>query len=351
VRLPFDIEELAEPITETSPTGGDIRVGERVELYYRLKDARSSARAEERNVDPGETFRLSAAWTDVRSISLEVLQSLSKDIEVLAWLCEAELRLEGFAGLRRCFDLGEHLVVRHFEALHSIDGDGIEDKVSPLAGLNGVSGEGTLIQPLRLTPLVPGRSFFQNTLWDYQMAQRPGEGERLKRLHDAVDEAGPAAIRAHFDEVKGCIAAFEALTAALDAACGASAPASSNIRSTLEEIRLAILDIAGLSDHPPASESAPSETSRPAVARTGAAGAAAPAGPIRSREEAFERLLEVARYFRAAEPQSPVADAIETVVSRGRLDFTRLLAELVDDEHTRRSILIAAGIRPESGGT
>ncbi|WP_244630879.1 type VI secretion system protein TssA [Aureimonas sp. ME7] len=348
--MPFDIEALAEPISETSPAGSDIRTGERVELYYRLKDARSTARSEERNIDPGEAFRLAPAWSDVRSIALEILQSLSQDVEVLAWFCEAELRLEGFAGLRECFALATRLVDARFDALHSIDGDGIEDKVSPLAGLNGVGGEGTLIQPLRLTSLVPGASFFRHTLWDYQMAQRPGEAERMKQLQDAVGEAGPAAMRAHLDEVTGCLAAFEALSLALDAACGRDAPAASNIRAVLTEARLAILNLSGLRDIEPEPTAGEAPALPAAGGTDGSQARTSAPGPIRTREEAFERLLEVARYFRVAEPQSPMADAIETVVSRGRLDFAKLLAELVEDEHTRRTILIAAGIRPESGG-
>lgn len=348
--MPFDIQDLAEPIAENSPAGEDVRVGGRVELYYRLKDARSAARADERNIDPGEPFRLSLAWADVRSIALEILQSLSKDIEVLAWLCEAELRLDGFPGLRRCFALGTRLVRENFDALHSIDGDGIEDKVSPLAGLNGVGGEGTLIQPLRLSPLVPGGTFFRHSLWDFQMAQRPGEAGRLKSLQDAAAEAGSAAMRAHLDEVSGCLSSFTDLCDALDEACGAQAPASSNIRAVLEEARLAIINVAGLREEAPLTGTAsgtPSPEGSPAAPTSERA---AGNGPIRSREEAFERLQEVARYFRLAEPQSPVADAIETVVERGRLNFAKLLAELVEDEHTRRNILIAAGIRPESGG-
>jgi type VI secretion system protein ImpA len=352
--LAFNVQELAEPISEAMPTGEDVRSGARVDLYYRLKDARSAARAEERNIDPGEAFRLSPAWSDVRSIATEILQSISKDIEVLCWLCEAELRLEGFRGLKRCFELGSRLVAEHFPALHSIDGDGIEDKVSPFAGLNGVGGEGTLIQPLRLSPLVPDASFFRHTLWDYQTGQRPGEAERLKTLQDEVHAVGPAAMRAHLDAVTGCLSAFAELTAALDAACGPEAPASSNIRAVLEEVRLAILNLSGLRPDEAAGDTivaAAGATSIAPVPVDGAApGAAVRPGPIRTREEAFERLTEVARYFRAAEPQSPMADAIETVVARGRLDFSKLLAELVEDEHTRRNILIAAGIRPESGG-
>src|ERR1044072_3539089 len=58
---PLDIERLSAPISSVSPAGEDIRMGSKVELYYRLKDARSLARNEERSQAPGEPLRLSAA--------------------------------------------------------------------------------------------------------------------------------------------------------------------------------------------------------------------------------------------------------------------------------------------------
>jgi type VI secretion system protein ImpA len=343
----LDLEQLRKPIDEPAIAGHDIRTGPRVELYYRLKDARSAARAEERSLSPGEPFRLSPAWDEVRALCIEALSTLTSDIEILAWLAEAELRLNGFAGLAQVFDLTAFLVRDRFELLHSIDAEDMSDKVAPLTGLNGVGGEGTLIQPIRLAPLIPGRNFFTSSLWDFQLSQRPGEESRRKALKDASVEAGPAAMRAHHDCVSDCLRAFSELTAELDARCGADAPASSAIRAVLEEARLAVVNLGGLERVVEVAPAAQDPTNDK-VSDIAAEPAIATPGPIRSRDEAFDRLLEVADYFRRSEPQSPVSMAIETVVARGRMDFASLLAELVQDESQRRSILITAGIRPVS---
>lgn len=69
---------------------------------------------------------------------------------------------------------------------------------------------------------------------------------------------------------------------------------------------------------------------------------------IGSREEAFELLLAVARYFRRTEPHSPISMAIETMVRRGRMDFSELLAELLPEQQARNAVLTAAGIQPKS---
>ena len=340
----LDIGKLSAPISTDFPSGHDLRSGESAPLYFRLKDLRTAARAEERNPDPDQPFRLSPVWSEVRTLALDVLEKRTHDLEILTWLVEAELRLDGFAGLGSCFALIARLVEEHFESLHSIDGDSLADRVAPIAGLNGVNGEGALIQPIRLSPLVPGRRFFACNLWDFQLAQRPTEGDRRKALAEAVAEAGLPAMRAHLADVETCITAFREMTAALDARCGADAPASSAIRGVLNEARLAIINLAGLEREMANAVSEPDDSSK-GDESVNTTNPARP-GEIRSREEAFICLAAVADYFRRNEPQSPLSDAIDTVVLRGRMNFAELLAEIVQDEHARRGILISAGIKP-----
>ena len=344
----LDIDKLSAPISADFPSGHDLRAGDRAPVYFRLKDLRSAARADElnglRNIEPDQPFRLSPVWSEVRTLALDVLEHQTHDLEILAWLTEAELRLDGFTGLGSCFALIGRLVQEHFESLHSIDGDSLADRVAPIAGLNGLNGEGALIQPIRLSPLVPGRRYFACGLWDFQLAQRPTEGDRRKALAEAVAEAGLPAMRAHLADVDACIAAFRGMTAALDARCGAEAPASSAIGRVLDEARLAIINLAGLEREMANAASDPDSSE--GHENAGAATKPVRLGEIRSREDAFICLTAVADYFRRNEPQSPLSDAIDTIVLRGRMDFAELLAEIVQDEHTRRGILISAGIKP-----
>ncbi|MER0237080.1 type VI secretion system protein TssA [Fulvimarina sp. MAC8] len=330
-------------------TAADVRP-----LYFQLKDARQAARSDERSVVPGEFLSLSPKWREVSTCARQILDNHGKDIEVLAWLCEAQLRLNGFEGLRFVFSEMAGLFETAFDALHSIGDGDLEDKVAPLAGLNGVGSEGTLIQAIRLVPLVPGGNFAQNSLWDYQLSQRESEQALKERLQDAVEEAGTAAMVRQHEAVLGCIKAFDDVTKALDAACGTEAPPSRNIRTVLEEAAAAIRMLAGVSgdvhgEEEPVSEpggTEPGVESQPPAAvsvRTGKL-------DISSREEAFEALEAIARYFRKSEPHSPMAASIDTLVRRGRMDFADLLTELLPDPETRRRILVAAGIQPPSDG-
>lgn len=345
----LNLNDIIAPVGEDVPCGVNIRSDPNHRgLYYRIKDARNLARSIERSVSPGEPLRLAQEWHEVSDLGRQILTSASKDIEILAWLAEAQIRLNGYSGLRVVFQASAFLLERYWDDIHSISNDSIEDKLAPLSGLNGVSGEGTLIQALRLAPLVPSTGFAQHTLWDYQLAQRVGEEERLETLHHAAAEAGTEAMAAHLALVSECSAAFEALGKTLGARCGELAPPSANTRNLLLEAAAAIRMLAGLDEEISISSGSPAEDVLPAGELDGGCGfqqSKSHAAAIASREDAFGILLTVARYFRCAEPHSPLSMALETLVRRGRMDFSELLAELLPDTQLRDTVLTAAGIR------
>ena len=294
----------------------------------------------------------------MRNQGLHLLTSVTRDLEVLAWLAEANLRLEGISGLRDVYKATASILNNHWDEVHSIDGDDLEEKVAPLSGLNGIGAEGTIIQPIRLTSLIPGERFGHLSLWDYELGQRASEADKRENLEKAATEAGTDALTAHLAEVTSCLAAFEALNEVLADRCGSLAPGSSNTRNVLLEFGAALRalgarDEAGNEAIRPlesAESPAPTATAADAPQTLSAVQQISPEG-IRSREEALELLMTVARYFRKTEPHSPISMTIETLVRRGRMDFAELLAELLPEQQTRTSVLTAAGIKPSKDQT
>ncbi len=268
----------------------------------------------------------------------------------MAWLAEAELRLKGFHGLREVYRITCDIFCNQWDSLRSISDDDDEEKFAPFAGLNGIGSEGTLIQPLRLSSLIPGGKFGEYTLWDFQLAQRSSETKRKEELYNAASEAGIAAMSSHLADVNACLATFDEISKILSERCGHNAPASSNIRNILIEVASAIRTLGGKDDTQPAvannARIADSDSAlvQPEVPKKSSSGPE----EIASRDEAFETLLTVARYFRRTEPHSPISLAIETLVRRGRMDFSELLAELLPEVQARHAVLTAAGIKPES---
>lgn len=350
--MQLNVSEIVSPLGLGLPCGEDIRVTPQFqELYFTIKDARNSARSAERSIAPGEPMRLTQSWHEVNNLGLQILTSQSKDIEILAWLAEAQLRLRGFEGLRDVFAATASLLDNYWDGLHSIGHEDATEKLAPLAGLNGISGEGALIPAIRLAPLVPNAHFAQHTLWDYQLAQRANETGRRNALYEAANEAGRAAMSAHLDILNECTAAFDNLVSVLNHRCGDMAPPSSNTRNVLAEAASAIRALGGISNDDPVDAVEEKHELRAANGNGSAALVNAPtcaqAITIGTREEAFDVLLSVARYFRLTEPHSPISMTIETLVRRGRMDFAELLTELLPEPQVRMAVMTAAGIQPK----
>ncbi len=350
----LDLQQLLRPIAGENPTGVDLRADPAGgDLYYRMKDARSTARAAERAAD-AETEPASrpAEWRMLLDMAQDALSGQTKDLEVAAWLTESALRLHGFAGLRDGFALIDGLVERYWDGLFSVDTETVADKVAPLVGLNGATADGTLIQPIRLAPLTnPAEGV---GLWHVLAARRGGAGAvaAQQRVDGALRATGPDTLVAVVHDLRDSIASFAALCDRLDVLCGPDAPPSANIRNTLAEALDVATEMAGpaLSVTPAASpEAVEAPTDGPAA---GPDVAARPvSGAIQDREDALRQLSRIAAFFQQSEPNAPTGYVLETLVRRARLPLVDLLRELVPDETVRQSLLQSAGIGPGAAGS
>ncbi len=363
----FDIEELLAPVADENPAGGDLRDNASAASdYYKVKDARSAARAAERSMDvEDEGGALLPEWRTILDVSPDILQGQAKDLEIAAWFIEALLRAQGFAGLRDGFALAQGLVERFWDNLYPApDEDGIATRVGPLTGLNGESADGTLIQPIRKVPLTMGETPY--ALWHYEQALElskiTDEARRQARIDNgaitweqfeqSVRETPAGEFRTLVADIEGAIAAFEALGNALYEKAGYDAPPGGNIRSVLnaalDAVKYAARDrLATLADDTPAESAASSPAGGAAdTGGTGAAGArVAASGAVATRDDAFRVLLQIADFFRKTEPHSPMSYTLEEVVRRGRMSLPELLQELITDEETRRLFFVASGAK------
>lgn len=338
---------LLAPISGILPTGDDPRnnAGAAVALYRQLRDARNAARRDERQLEAAEgtsgTMTLSPSWREVIDLSVRITTESAKDIEVLAWLTEAETRIGGHAGLAASLGLIRAMTDRFGADLHPRPEDAGDDPFAALAGLNGIGREGALIQPLRLIPLVPGSGWGENSLWT--AFDTPDD------LGAAMAAAGPAAMAQMLVDVQAAQSELDALDQLLTERLGGSAPPMAQIREVLADTGRCIRRLANLPETVVAESLAQSSASETAFGGGPALNQPATSGPITSREEAFAQLLRISAYFRRAEPHSPIGFALETLVRRGRMDFLTLLRELVPDDSARETFMTNAGIsHPEA---
>lgn len=380
----IDIQALSQAITDDCPQGSDIRLDRSPNSdYYRIKDARNGARAAERanlfDDDAGvDTLPL---WQPVLDTAPQILIETSKDLEVLSWYIEALIRFHGIAGLRDGFALTREIIEQYWDNLYpEPDEDGLETKIAPLTALNGDGGEGTLLGPIRNCKITTLGNDGDFSYWQYQQARDASkvadEDERNSRLQtmgfnlDSIEKTVATGDNAFYitlvADLEACGEHFQAINELMASHCAHETPPSTSIRELLEEVlrtvRFLSKDI--LTQHQ--ADAAAANTEQGAAPETAAAhatassalqsdaGSPAPhtgSGAIQHREDALNRLQDVANYFRQHEPHSLLSPAIERVVGWGRMSAAELLMELVPEDNARAILCQLTGIKLDGSDT
>jgi type VI secretion system protein ImpA len=362
----FDLEALLAPIPGDAPQGIDIREDfSATSPYNRLRDARSEARDAERGQDAGgdDARDPTPLWRSVRELALKTLAETTKDLEVAAWLTEALVRSHGFAGLAAGAQLMAGLAEQYWDGLFPLPDDyGMETRVTPVTGLNGRDGNGSLIQPLYKLALFNRVDGSPVAYYQYQQSEQLGtlDAERrqqridagavpLEELEREARAAGGRVWAALLADVRAARDAWQAMANLLDEKAGADGPSTTSVRDLLS----GIIEVAAR--YAPAEaadgEAAPEAAGADAEGAAGAtgvgfAGMAAAPGRAASREDALRALTEIANFFRRTEPHSPLSYTLDEAVRRGRMSWPELLAEIVADLDTRNGILTTLGIHP-----
>jgi type VI secretion system protein ImpA len=358
------LAEMLAPLPGDTPVGADLRQDfSAASPYYRLRDARSEARATERAVDGGQAEPSASAvdWRTVRQIAISVLTETTRDLEIAAWLTEALVRGEGIAGLAAGAALMRGLVTQFWsQGLYPVeDEDGVVTRVAPVTGLNGEGGDGTLIQPLRKQIFCNKPDGTPIAFWEFQASLTlQGEGDPAKRQarlaagvypFDDMEGFARAAGGANFAllrrELKQALANWAEMTMALDAAAGRDSPPTGRVRELLEEMRDAVARYAPAETEAPETGAEPA-TGRPEDAGSAIASGATVASKTPTREDMLRDLVRIADFFRRTEPHSPLAYTLDEAVRRGRMTWPELLTEIVPDETTRNQMLTQLGIKP-----
>jgi len=313
-------DELLSPIPGAKPGGSDLR-------YDPVFDKIKEARREDDDAPQGDwqTTRKTADWPLVIKLSKDVLAKKSKDLQIAAWLSEALLHREGFAGLRDGIDLVTGLLDSFWDDLYpEIDEGDLEMRVAPLEWI-GLK----LDQPVRLAPIdraghdmlrykesrsVPTDTEAQSD--SAKLAARNAAVEARKLLPEEFDAAFDATPKAWYKslvaDLQGLLGALEALDEAARSKFADVAPNLSRLRDALDEVLRTAQQLLKrkLELDPDPVEEAPAAAPGAAVSAEIVAGAAGPralAAEPTSRDDAASRIVGAARWLRQNDPLSPAA--------------------------------------------
>src|ERR1019366_9233693 len=154
IHMPIDIEALLKPLPGGDPCGADLR-------YHPISDQIKETRREEADISQGvwkHDVKL-ADYPLVVKLCKEALTKHGKDLQVAAWLTEALLHQEGFAGLRQGLELVRRLLETYWDSVYprpDEDGD-LEMRATPLRFVGS-----QLDNPVRMAPITKGGHSWYN---------------------------------------------------------------------------------------------------------------------------------------------------------------------------------------------
>jgi type VI secretion system protein ImpA len=320
-------EDVLNPIPGPNPAGADLRYDA---LYDRIKEAKR----EDDDAPQGDWQheRKTADWPLVIKVSSEVLATKSKDLQLAAWLTEALLRREGFAGLRSGLGLLRSLLELFWDQLYPpLDP---EDEYGPASVRAGaLERVGLFDIPIKQVPLnKAGHDFFkykesrsvgyEADASDEAKAEARGkaiaEGKMQAEEFDAAFAATPKPFyKALVTDIAGSLETLQALSKTTDEKFGDGAPSFARLRGALEEVQhVAKLLLKRKLEVDPDPVEAGTDAPAALPVTAAADGPPPPSTPVlggtlsaepTSRDDAASRIVGAARYMRRVEPRNPAA--------------------------------------------
>jgi type VI secretion system protein ImpA len=290
-------EDLLKPIPGSNPSGEDLRA-KPVSEYDEIKEARR----EEDDLAQGvwQHERKVADYLKVAKLAQEALATKSKDLQLAAWLTEALLKTNHFAGLCDGLNLFQGLMDRFWDTLYPVLDDGdAEPRAAPLEWV------GTRLDlAVRNVPLnKAGNDWFKYTesrkVGYEDQAKTDAEKKARKKMLDE-GKLAPELFDKSFAETpkvfylqseKDLDACLEALKK-LDKTCaekfGDVAPTFGPLRKALEEVRHTVH---GLLEEKRKTEPDPVLEEPKPVSAAGSEGVAAGAAPGNAEATASASIL------------------------------------------------------------
>ncbi len=379
----IDLEALLAPVPGEKAAGESLRYSG---VYDEIREAR---RADER-LEQGDwkrEFKL-ADWLLVERLATDALTHRSKDLQVCAWLSEALVKLYGMLGLRDGLRALRGLHERYWDNFYPTMEEGdLEARANTLA-----SADRWLSMALRELPLTKNNLGENYSFYQWEAAKRydipenleqlsAGDAMRIQQLKELAAQEGMitgedwrkaknATSRDFYEEINAllheCALEFSALDGVVDEKFGSLSPGLSTLKNTLEEMRFLVERIVKEKriSHPDAVPpvSAPVETrganqrasasvnilAQPHIAKESAMNGTT-GEHIQTREMAFARLAEIADFFQATEPHSPVSYLVQRAVRWGQMPLEMWLAEVIKDGGVLGELRETLGLKRPAG--
>jgi type VI secretion system protein ImpA len=341
-------EDILAPIPGENPSGIDLRYDNKLLIYDKIKEARRQD--DDLNQGDWQTERKTANFPVAAKLAQDTLATVSKDLQLAAWLTEALLQTERFGGMLLGLRLCTDLMTTFWDTVYPIIEDGDRElRARPLSWVGSM-----LDFPLRSAPIVgAGYSWF---IWkdsravgyedqvktDKDKAARATMLKNGKIPPEVFDKAFNETPKAFYlqaeKDLDGCIEALTALDKYCDEMFEDDAPAFGKLKTGLAEVRHTVHSLLEKKreKEPDPVEEVPVEE----VALEGGGEAAEDGAPVAAgsfatmsmsepadRRQAVGSIAAAAAYLRKKEPFSPAPYLLLRALRWGELRTAKGLAD------------------------
>ena len=240
-------EDILAPIAGENPSGIDLRYDTKLLIYDKIREARR----QDDGLAQGDwqSERKVANYALVRQLAQDTLATVSKDLQLAAWLTEALLATEQYAGLHQGLTLCHGLLTNFWDTVYPVIEDGDRElRAKPLSWIGSV-----LDLPLRSAPMVSaGYSWFaykesrvvgfeDQAKTDKDRKARAKLIEEGKIAPEAFDKAFTETPKAFYlkaeKDLDRCLAELESLETFCDEKFEDDAPPFGKLKAALTDVR------------------------------------------------------------------------------------------------------------------
>ncbi|MBO0720382.1 MAG: type VI secretion system protein TssA [Blastocatellia bacterium] len=370
----IDLEKLLKPIAGENAVGQNLRyllLDQKKGIYWhdRIREAHRENLFEAVPKHPD--------WPAVIELSTRALSTLTKDLQIAAWLSDALVKHNGhdrLAGLRDSLKLMRGLIADYWDDIYpESDPDGDDGRFKARGNIIAVF-DARLSVAIKTIPLtesasglrysfidwedgrsfdVPDKdvlgSFGSNDLERFSLLKEQAEQEGKITSEDwrkAVNGTSYQFFRGRLDLLLECVEELTALDETIDLHFEREAPGVKELQRSLEDLT-SIMKKLEHEKRPPELAAAAemtaesgSENGDPDFSggiQTGQTG--------QTRQEALRRLAEIAEYFRRTEPHSPVSYLVQRAVKWGNMPLDVWLEDVVKEGSVLGQLRETLGIK------
>lgn len=364
----LELNRLLHPISDHAQCGEDYSFSNE---FHAIKKAKTQ---DDPLLDQGDWIAepKQADWSFVAAKSTELLSEKTKDIRLLTWLTEAWAHLYGLEGIAKGLELSCRMLEQYWLNIYpEIEEGDLDQRLGLLQGFTHQLPN--LIRQVPLLNIQPYYSLFDYDKFLYQQNNRrknhegsdAGEGSLdMEQFEQALFNTSKSFQYQNYQAFHQILQHWQVIKQVLDALMQLDAPSFAHIDSEFENIQKTLkkiykADAFGTSTQAEGAEAAltPAAQNSPLMAHTTApimntqsqqSFQPEPQSHLQNREQAMQVLQDIADYFQANEPHSPVSYMLQKTIKWNQMPLHEWLGHVIKNENPLESVQELLGVSHNS---